>query len=218
LSRVIPEELTEILQAEIIHCRLTPESRLTEEEIALRYGVSRSPVREALRNLEGEGLVVRAARRGIWVAPLSLHDLDEIYACRISLEGLAAEQAAASDNLRLKERLLQLLPAMRSAAERQDVEEFFAKDVEGSEIIYRLANNSTLNRLLRGLNKQALRYRYFAYTKRASTVSLSMAGTDRILKAIASGQARDARQMTEQLIDGIWREMRPVLQESFGST
>ena len=102
--------------------------------------------------------------------------------------------------------------------ERQDVEEFFAKDVEGSEIIYRLANNSTLNRLLRGLNKQALRYRYFAYTKRASTVSLSMAGTDRILKAIASGQARDARQMTEQLIDGIWREMRPVLQESFGST
>ena len=118
LSRVIPEELTEILQAEIIHGRLTPESRLTEEEIALRYGVSRSPVREALRNLEGEGLVVRAARRGIWVAPLSLHDLDEIYACRISLEGLAAEQAAASDNLRLKERLLQLLPAMRSAAER----------------------------------------------------------------------------------------------------
>lgn len=218
LSRVIPEELTEILQVEIIHGRLTPESRLTEEEIALRYGVSRSPVREALRNLEGEGLVVRAARRGIWVAPLSLHDLDEIYACRISLEGLAAEQAAASDNLRLKERLLQLLPAMRSAAERQDVEEFFAKDVEGSEIIYRLANNSTLNRLLRGLNKQALRYRYFAYTKRASTVSLSMAGTDRILKAIASGQARDARQMTEQLIEGIWREMRPVLQESFGST
>jgi DNA-binding GntR family transcriptional regulator len=218
LSRVIPEELTEILQAEIIHGRLTPESRLTEEEIALRYGVSRSPVREALRNLEGEGLVVRAVRRGIWVAPLSLRDLDEIYACRISLEGLAAEQAAASDDLRLKERLLQLLPAMRSAAERQDVEEFFAKDVEGSEIIYRLANNSTLNRLLRGLNKQALRYRYFAYSKRESTVSLSMAGTDRILKAIASSQARDARQMTEQLIEGIWREMRPVLQESFGST
>ncbi len=218
LSRVIPEELTEILQAEIIHGRLTPESRLTEEEIALRYGVSRSPVREALRNLEGEGLVVRAVRRGIWVAPLSLRDLDEIYACRISLEGLAAEQAAASDDLRLKERLLQLLPAMRSAAERQDVEKFFAKDVEGSEIIYRLANNSTLNRLLRGLNKQALRYRYFAYSKRESTVSLSMAGTDRILKAIASSQARDARQMTEQLIEGIWREMRPVLQESFGST
>lgn len=218
LSRVIPEELAEILQGEIIHGRLTPETRLTEEEIALRYGVSRSPVREALRILESEGLVVRAARRGIWVSPLSLGDLDEIYACRISLEGLAAEQAARSEDLRLKERLLLLLPAMRTAAERQDVEGFFACDVEGSEIIYRLAANSTLNRLLRGLNKQALRYRYFAYSKRESTVSLSMEGTDRILKAIASGKATEARQMTEQLIDGIWREMRPVLQESFGSS
>lgn len=218
LSRVIPEELADILQGEIIHGRLTPETRLTEEEIAIRYGVSRSPVREALRILESEGLVVRAARRGIWVSPLSLGDLDEIYACRISLEGLAAEQAARSEDLRLKERLLLLLPAMRAAAERQDVEGFFARDVEGSEIIYRLATNATLNRLLRGLNKQALRYRYFAYSKRESTVSLSMEGTDRILKAIASGQAAEARQMTEQLIEGIWREMRPVLQESFGSS
>lgn len=218
LSRVIPEELTEILQGEIIHGRLTPETRLTEEEIALRYGVSRSPVREALRILEADGLVVRAARRGIWVSPLSLRDLDEIYACRISLEGLAAEQAAESEDLRLKERLLQLLPEMRLAAERQDVEEFFSKDVDGSEIIYRLADNSTLNRLLRGLNKQALRYRYFAYAKRESTVSLSMAGTDRILNAIASGEAKQARQLTEQLIEGLWREMRPVLQDRFGST
>lgn len=215
LSRVIPEELAEILQAEIIHGRLTPEARLTEEEIALRYGVSRSPVREALRHLEADGLVVRAARKGIWVAPLSLRDLDEIYSCRVSLEALAAEQASKSPNAQLKDRLLQLLPAMRSAAEKGDVAAFFARDVEGSAIIYRLADNTTLNRLLRGLNKQALRYRYFAYTRRASTVSLSMEGSDAILRAIASGQAETAHALTEQLIASIWREIRPVLQESF---
>ena len=213
LNRVIPEELAEILQAEIIHGRLTPESRLTEEEIALRYGVSRSPVREALRNLEADGLVVRAARRGIWVAPLSLRDLDEIYSCRISLEGLAAEQAANSQNMQVKERLLKLLPAMRTAAERGDVEEFFARDVDGSALIYELANNATLNRLLRGLNKQALRYRYLAYSRRAATVNLSMKGTDRILRAIASGQSERARTLTETLIDSIWREMRPALSD-----
>jgi DNA-binding GntR family transcriptional regulator len=216
LTRVIPEELAEILQAEIIHGRLTPKTRLTEEEIALRYGVSRSPVREALRHLEADGLVVRAARRGIWVAPLSLRDLDEIYACRISLEGLAAEQAAKSPNVQLKERLVQLLPAMRAAAGKGDVEEFFARDVDGSTIIYQLADNATLDRLLRGLNKQALRYRYFAYSRRANTMSLSMAGTDEILRAIASGQAEKARELTEKLIASIWREMRPVLAETFG--
>lgn len=217
LSRVIPEQLAELLQAEIIHGRLTPETRITEEEIALRYGVSRSPVREAVRMLETEGLLVRAARRGIWVPPLSLRDLDEIYSCRISLESLAAEQAAKSSDAQLKERLLALLPAMRAAAAKGDVAEFFARDVEGSDIIYSLADNRTLNRLLRGLNKQALRYRYFAYSKSSSAVSLSMEGTDEILRAIASGNSRKARKLTEDLIGGIWREMRPVLQASFGS-
>lgn len=215
LNRVIPEELADILQAEIIHGRLTPETRLTEEEIALRYGVSRSPVREALRHLEADGLVVRAARRGIWVAPLSLRDLDEIYACRVSLEGLAAEQASKSPNMQLKERLLQLLPAMRNAAEKGDVEAFFARDVDGSALIYQLADNTTLNRLLRGLNKQALRYRYFAYSRQTSTVSLSMKGTDEILHAIASGLPERARSLTEDLISSIWREMRPAISETF---
>ncbi len=217
LNRVIPEELADILQAEIIHGRLTPESRLTEEEIALRYGVSRSPVREALRNLEADGLVVRAARRGIWVAPLSLRDLDEIYSCRVSLEGIAAEQAANSPNLQIKERLLQLLPAMRIAAEKGDIEEFFARDVDGSTLIYELADNTTLNRLLRGLNKQALRYRFFAYSRQTSTVTLSMKGTDEILHAIASGEPAKARNLTEELITSIWREMRPAISETFGN-
>ena len=217
LGRVIPEELAEILQAEIIHGRLTPQSRLTEEEIALRYGVSRSPVREAIRQLEADGLVVKAARRGIWVAPLSLRELDEIYSCRISLEALAAEQAANSTNMSLKQRLIQLLPSMRSAAEKGDVEEFFARDVDGSALIYQLADNATLDRLLRGLNKQALRYRYFAYSRRASAVSLSMKGTEEILNAIAANQADKARAMTEELIRNLWREMRPVLLESLGT-
>lgn len=217
LDRVIPEELAEILQAEIMHGRLTPQSRLTEEEIALRYGVSRSPVREALRILQADGLVVRAARRGIWVAPLSLRDLDEIYSCRVSLEGLAAAQAAQSPNGSLKERLLQLLPAMRSAADKGDVEEFFARDIDGSSLIYQLSGNTTLNRLLRGLNKQAFRYRYFAYSRQSSIVNLSMTGTDEILRSIAAGEAERARTLTEKLITSIWHEMRPVLSDTFGA-
>ncbi len=216
LSRVIPEELAEILQAEIIHGRLTPQARLTEEEIALRYGVSRSPVREALRHLEVDGLVVRAARRGIWVAPLSVRDLDEIYSCRVSLEALAAEQAARSTNTALKQQLLQLLPAMRAAAEKGDVEKFFDRDVEGSALIYQLADNTTLNRLLRSLNKQALRYRYFAYSRRARTMNLSMRGTDEILNAIAAARPDKAHALTEELIRSLWQEMRPILIENFG--
>ncbi len=117
--------------------------------------------------------------------------------------------------MQLKERLLQLLPAMRNAAEKGDVEAFFARDVDGSSLIYQLADNTTLNRLLRGLNKQALRYRYFAYSRQTNTVSLSMKGTDEILHAIASGEPERARSLTEDLISSIWREMRPAISETF---
>ena len=94
LSVGIPENLAEILEEEIIFGRLKSKERLTEEMVAERYGVSRSPVREALRLLERDGLVTREARRGIWVSPMSQKDFDEIYMCRIPLEGLVAQQAA----------------------------------------------------------------------------------------------------------------------------
>ena len=87
ISAAIPEELASRLEDEIIFGAATAACRLTEDEVALRFGVSRSPVREALRLLERDGLVVREARKGIWVAPLSLKDFDEVYVCRIELEG-----------------------------------------------------------------------------------------------------------------------------------
>src|SRR5256885_16426996 len=109
LSAAIPEGVAALLEKEIIFGELAPMARLTEEEVASRYGVSRSPVREALRLLERDGLVLRAARRGIWVAPLSVKDFDEVYSCRIALEGIAAEQAAGSSDKTAKGELKPLL-------------------------------------------------------------------------------------------------------------
>ncbi len=135
-----PRGLAALLEQEIIFGRLPPSARLTEEEVALRYGVSRSPVREALRLLERDGLVLREARRGIWVAPLSLKDFDEIYACRIELEGLAADGAARSrDKLRKKAPSPACSPSSKTAAARGDAQEFFLVDVRGSAPTYELA-------------------------------------------------------------------------------
>jgi DNA-binding GntR family transcriptional regulator len=216
LAAVIPEELAKLLQDEIIQGRLAPSARLTEEEVAKRYGVSRSPVREALRLLERDGLVRKAPRRGIWVAPLSVQDLDEVYSCRIALEGVAAEQAARSSDAALKGELPKVLAAMQGAHRAENVESFFLHDVQGSKVIYALAGNATLNRLISGLNKQALRYRYFAYARQAKTVRLSVQGTARIFAAIAAGRAKQAKSLTETLIGQIWDDMRPVIAGAFG--
>lgn len=216
LPSVIPEELAVLLQEEIIYGRLPGSTRLTEEEVAQRYGVSRSPVREALRLLERDGLVLRAARKGIWVTPMSLKDFDEIYSCRIALEGVAVEQAARSPDARKKAELLETLEKMREAQRRGDIEEFFLQDVHGSDIIYELADNVTLSRLLGGLNKQALRYRFFAYARKAEMVALSVQGSAAIFDEILSARARRAKALQEKLIANIWQSMRSTIAEAFG--
>ena len=211
LSLVIPEELARLLQEEIISGRLAPTTRLTEEEVAQAYGVSRSPVREALRLLERDGLVVKAPRRGIWVAPMTLKDFDEVYACRIPLEALAAAEAAASTDAALKDELPAILATMRAAHGDGDVQRFFDADVRGSVVIYQLTGNVTLRRLLAGLEKQALRYRYFIYARAPGAVRLSVEGTATIYAAILAGDAPRAKAETEALIGAIWRDIRPAM-------
>jgi DNA-binding GntR family transcriptional regulator len=216
LSMAIPENLAKLLEDEIVLGRLAPNTRLTEEEVAARYSVSRSPVREALRLLERDGLVLRAARRGIWVAPLSLRDFDEIYACRIELEGLAAAQAAQSLQTEKKLQLAGVLREMRDAQQRGDAQEFFLVDVRGSFMIYDLADNATLARLLGSLEKQALRYRFYAYERNPLLIQASLDGTSRIFDAIVAGDADEARRQTQDLIREIWQVMRAAIADSFG--
>ena len=83
-----------------------PGSRLFEEELVEQFNISRSPIREALKILEHDGLVLIEPRRGARVAQLSITDLDEVYATRVALESLAAAQAAEHCGEDEKERLL----------------------------------------------------------------------------------------------------------------
>lgn len=212
----IPEGLAERLEEEIIVGNLKSEERLTEEVIAERYGVSRSPVREALRLLERDGLVNREARRGIWVAPMSLKDLDEVYSCRLPLEGLVARQAAESTNTSLKKELHRVQIELQETQKAGDVRSFFAADVRGSFMIYDLAGNRTLTRLLQGLEKQALRYRFHAYEHNSDMIKLSLDDTTRIFEAIESGDGNAAQNITENLIREIWQNMRDEVGRVFG--
>lgn len=84
-----PEQVTNRLREAIVSGLLQPGDRLMQEELAERLGVSRMPVREALRRLEAEGLVVLQPYRGALVANLSSTELQELYELRIALETLA---------------------------------------------------------------------------------------------------------------------------------
>ena len=216
LPDVLAKELARALEDEIIFGQLAPAARLTEEEVAERSGISRSPVREALRLLERDGLVVREARRGIWVAPIGRADLDQVYSCRVALEGLAAEQAASSRRPAHVTALRQAFAAMEQAHRAGDVREYFRGNVAFTDAIHAAANNDTLRRLLSGIDKQAQRYRYLAYSRAPDMMKLSLTGNREILGAVALGDPAKARAITERLIRRSWDAIgRALERESF---
>ncbi|MCB8882080.1 GntR family transcriptional regulator [Acidisoma cellulosilytica] len=216
IGRAIPEHVAQLLTNEIIFGRLAPNARLTEEEVAATYGVSRSPVREGLRLLERDGLVRRSARKGIWVSPLSLRDFDEVYQIRVGLEALAAEGAAQSDAAAAaKLALVSILDRLKTAEDQSDIPALFRADVEASDLIYKLSGNATLQRLLLSLEKQALRYRFFTYSESTKAVKMSLGGSRKIFACIYGGKAKEAHDLTAALIGDIWLTMRPVIAAAF---
>ena len=107
ISRNASAAASEIIREAIIDGRLAPGQRLKEEELARELGISRTPVREALVILEGEGLVESVPKRGASVRAYAADDLDDMYQLRALLEGYAARRAAtrisAEDVGRLEE-------------------------------------------------------------------------------------------------------------------
>jgi DNA-binding GntR family transcriptional regulator len=87
----VREQAYLLLRDAIVDCSLRPGQRIVEDNLANTYGVSRTPLREALHKLEQEGLLERLPRRGLAVSELSIKELTELYEVRSTLEGLAAK-------------------------------------------------------------------------------------------------------------------------------
>lgn len=200
----LPEGLAQLiankLARAIIYNDLAPNEPLREEELSLKFRVSRSPIREAFRILEQEGLVSFLPRRGVRVAPLSRQVIGEIYECRALLEGLAAARAAERITPVDIARLWRIYGRMVAAGERNDVRAYFDRNVELQNEIRALGGNSTLGRLLGGLGRQTLRYRYVVYLRAPAMIENSIRLNGEILRAIAAGDASGARRLTEHFV------------------
>jgi DNA-binding GntR family transcriptional regulator len=209
--QVMPQRLAEALESAIVFGELAPGERIIEEDIASRYDVSRSPVRDALRRLEADGLVVRVDHRGARVTPISRPDLDEVYLCRIELEGLAAQLAAKRWAHPADAEFAAKLAAMRAAFKASDIRSYFIANVEFTDAVHRASGNATLQRLLKSIGKQALRYRYLAYQSAPKLMGMSVEGNREIIDLIRARDGARARRITAQLIEKSWRAIRDVI-------
>jgi DNA-binding GntR family transcriptional regulator len=171
---------------------LPPGTALNQSELAAVFGVSPTPIREALRRLEGEGLVILMAHSTVIVAPLNLRELDELYAVRVELDsfaaGLATRMRTDDDVARMKQTLRH--PSKGGATERLEHNRQFHRAV------YSASGNQQLTALLDQLWDRTDRYRIILVTKETARGRTNGATTsDKEHRAIAAAVIeRDAPQ------------------------
>ncbi|MDR2378831.1 MAG: GntR family transcriptional regulator [Bifidobacteriaceae bacterium] len=143
---LLSDQAYELLRAKLIARSFTPGSRLVESEIARQLSVSQAPVRDALRRLAHEGLVLQFPRRGSFVAEVSADEIGEAYALRAALEELAATGAMRNITAELVESLEADVDGMFAAAAEDDVERLVAADIGFHKAIWEASGNRFLSR------------------------------------------------------------------------
>lgn len=188
------------LRQAILKGELQPGERLMEIKLAERLGVSRTPIREAIRKLELEGLVVMVPRKGAAVANITEKDTKDVLEVRRTLEMFAVE--VACDRIG-KEQLEQLKKAARdfeASKGSMDVIRIAETDMQFHEIIYEATQNERLVQMLNNLRENMYRYR-IEYLKDSNYYDSLMSEHREILEAIEAGDKQRARACMESHIN-----------------
>jgi phosphonate utilization transcriptional regulator len=160
LQLVQSSSLPALVQIEIEQLILRGElgigQRINESELAVRFGTSRGPVREALRALEEARLVRSEKNRGVFVREISVAEADEIYDIREALDELIGQRVAERAT---PEELLQLAAVVEEMGGTQDIEEYHALNLKFHDLLVKLAGNARLTESYRLLTKGLLLFR-----------------------------------------------------------
>lgn len=151
LKRTLREQLADILREKILRAEFTPGEKINEKEIAETYQVSRGPVREALRQIEEEGLVTYASQKGCVVKMLSYEEMSESYLIRSTLEGLAVKIYSGKMSAEGIDKLQQAVDDLKENAEKQDLYEIIAADERFHSAIVEEAGCDRLYRMWKSL-------------------------------------------------------------------
>lgn len=159
------------LRQAILRGKLQPGERLMEIHLAQKLGVSRTPVREAIRMLELEGLVFMVPRKGAVVAEITVSDLEDVLEVRAALEELAVRKACQNMNGEQMEKLRQAAKCFSDCLE-EDLMASAQADVDFHEIICEATNNKRLVQILNNIREQIYRYRLENLKDRSSHANL----------------------------------------------
>lgn len=190
--RPLREIVYEELKRQILIGEIPPGTRMMEVELADVMGVSRTPVREAIRKLEKEGLVTIEPRKGAYASDISIKDMVDVLEVRQGLEAMAASIAAGRIDDEQKNELLDVIEKYRVAVEAEDVEEIIKYDEVFHAKIVSISGNKTLMQVFSTVQELALRFRYIYYDDFNRYENMPKEHQD-IEEAIMSGDGERAR-------------------------
>ena len=190
--RPLREIVYEELKRQILVGEIAPGTRMMEVELADVMGVSRTPVREAIRKLEKEGLVTIEPRKGAYASNISIKDMVDVLEVRQGLEGMAAAIASGKITERQKVDLLNVVEKYKAAVESANIEEIIKYDEEFHSMIISISGNKTLMQVFSTVQELALRFRYIYYDDFNRYESMPREH-QLIEEAIMSGDAEKAR-------------------------
>jgi DNA-binding GntR family transcriptional regulator len=180
--QTLREKILETIRESILKGQLKPGEKVAEPELAERFGISRTPIREAFRQLESEGYLTVIPRKGAVVTALSERAVEEFYAIKSILEGYAAQMAAENMTDKDIEKLEQINQKLQELADEGDVKTFFKIHNEFHEVFIRAAGNEKLLELINQLMMKFNRFR-LASLSLPGRMEISVKEHEKIIKA-----------------------------------
>lgn len=204
------DQAYELVRDRLVMLDIRPGEPIDDDRLATELGFGRTPVREALKRLERERLVVAFPRRGTFATPVDMTDLADISEIRKQLEPVAASRAARTAPADVRERLAALADEIPTFDDSEGSRELLRKDVRIHREIYRAANNPHLEDILVSLDSHATRI-WCLFLDRLPGVGEHVREHVSLLKAIVAGDEETAAALTLAHIEGFEKAIREIL-------
>ncbi len=150
------DQVYDVLWARILAGEISHGARISDLDWSKKLNVSRTPVREAIRKLQQDGILIQLDRGGCEIRRMDANDLRSLYRCRAALEALAAREATSNATRRQISRLSDVVEKTQTALEGREFERAFELNTQFHSVILTMAQNAYLERLLHDLRRMIL--------------------------------------------------------------
>ena len=200
------------LREAILKGDLKPGERLMELQLASKLGVSRTPIREAIRMLEQEGLAVTTPRKGAEVAKMTLKDMEDVLDIRDALDELAVRIACQKISDEQLKQLEDMKELFEKSTQTGNVKKIAEADVTFHDVIYEATGNPKLVTLLNNLREQVYRYRV-EYIKDPKNYPTLIAEHEAILESLKNRDVKNAVEAMHVHVANQAEAVKTVIQE-----